>query len=32
MIKEVMTVNQAVAEAVRLAKPKVIPVYPITPQ
>lgn len=32
MIKEVMTANKAVAEAVRLAKPQVIPVYPITPQ
>ena len=32
MVKEVMTSNKAVAEAVRLAKPKVIPVYPITPQ
>ena len=27
-----MTSNKAVAEAVRLAKPQVIPVYPITPQ
>ena len=32
MKKEVMTANKAVAEAVKLAKPKVIPVYPITPQ
>ena len=32
MIREVMTSNKAVAEAVRLAKPQVIPVYPITPQ
>ena len=32
MVREVMTSNKAVAEAVRLAKPKVIPVYPITPQ
>ena len=32
MVKEVMTSNKAVAEAIRLAKPKVIPVYPITPQ
>ncbi|MCQ2971978.1 MAG: pyruvate ferredoxin oxidoreductase [archaeon] len=32
MVKEVMTSNKAVAEAVRLAKPQVIPVYPITPQ
>ena len=29
MTKEVMTANKAVAEAVRLAKPQVIPVYPI---
>ena len=27
-----MTANKAVAEAARLAKPQVIPVYPITPQ
>lgn len=32
MTKEVMTANKAVAEAARLAKPQVIPVYPITPQ
>lgn len=32
MTKEVMTANKAVAEAVKLAKPEVIPVYPITPQ
>ena len=32
MIREVMTANKAVAEAARLAKPEVIPVYPITPQ
>ncbi|MDR3291250.1 MAG: pyruvate ferredoxin oxidoreductase [Methanobrevibacter sp.] len=32
MIKKVITSNQAVAEAVKLAKPDVIPVYPITPQ
>ena len=32
MTKEVMTANKAVTEAVRLAKPQVIPVYPITPQ
>ena len=32
MVREVMTSNKAVAEAVRLAKPQVIPVYPITPQ
>lgn len=29
---EIMTGNKAVAEAVKLAKPKVISVYPITPQ
>lgn len=27
-----MTANKAIAEAVRLARPQVIPVYPITPQ
>lgn len=32
MTKEVMTANKAIAEAVRLSKPQVIPVYPITPQ
>jgi pyruvate ferredoxin oxidoreductase alpha subunit len=32
MVRKVMTANQAVAEAVKLAKPQVIPVYPITPQ
>jgi pyruvate ferredoxin oxidoreductase alpha subunit len=32
MTKKVMTANSAVAEAVKLAKPQVIPVYPITPQ
>lgn len=32
MTKKVMTSNESVATAVRLAKPKVIPVYPITPQ
>jgi len=32
MKKKVMTANKAVAEAVKLAKPQVIPVYPITPQ
>ncbi|MDR2623874.1 MAG: pyruvate ferredoxin oxidoreductase [Methanobrevibacter sp.] len=32
MIKKVITSNQAVAEAVKLVKPDVIPVYPITPQ
>jgi pyruvate ferredoxin oxidoreductase alpha subunit len=32
MTKKVMTTNSAVAEAVRLARPQVIPVYPITPQ
>lgn len=29
---KVITANRAIAEAVRLAKPKVVPVYPITPQ
>jgi len=29
---KVITANRAIAEAVKLAKPKVIPVYPITPQ
>jgi len=32
MTKKVMTANKAVSEAVKLAKPQVIPVYPITPQ
>ena len=32
MTKKVMTSNESVATAVKLAKPKVIPVYPITPQ
>ncbi|MDR2874242.1 MAG: pyruvate ferredoxin oxidoreductase [Methanobrevibacter sp.] len=32
MVKKVITSNEAVAEAVKLAKPDVIPVYPITPQ
>ncbi|MDR1721981.1 MAG: pyruvate ferredoxin oxidoreductase [Methanobrevibacter sp.] len=32
MVVKVITSNQAVAEAVKLAKPKVVPVYPITPQ
>lgn len=32
MTKQVMTSNKAVAEAVKLAKPQVVPVYPITPQ
>ncbi|MBO7518713.1 MAG: pyruvate ferredoxin oxidoreductase, partial [Methanobrevibacter sp.] len=32
MAKEIMTTNRAVAEAVKLAKPQVVPVYPITPQ
>ncbi len=32
MTNQVMTSNKAVAEAVKLAKPQVIPVYPITPQ
>ena len=29
---KVITANRAIAEAVKLAKPNVIPVYPITPQ
>lgn len=29
---KVISANKAIAEAVRLAKPKVVPVYPITPQ
>jgi pyruvate ferredoxin oxidoreductase alpha subunit len=32
MVIKVMSANQAIAEAVKLANPKVIPVYPITPQ
>ncbi|MDR3062620.1 MAG: pyruvate ferredoxin oxidoreductase [Methanobrevibacter sp.] len=32
MVVKVITSNQAVAEAVKLSKPKVVPVYPITPQ
>lgn len=32
MVKKVMTANRAISEAVRLAKPQVVPVYPITPQ
>jgi len=32
MVLKVISANQAVAEAVKLAKPGVIPVYPITPQ
>ena len=28
MAKEIMTTNRAVAEAVKLAKPQVVPVYP----
>ena len=32
MTTEIMTTNRAVAEAVKLAKPQVVPVYPITPQ
>ncbi|MEJ8543335.1 pyruvate synthase subunit PorA [Methanothermobacter wolfeii] len=32
MVLKVISANQAVAEAVKLAKPEVIPVYPITPQ
>lgn len=32
MVLKVMTSNRAVAEAVKMAKPDVVPVYPITPQ
>ncbi len=32
MVKKVFTSNRAVAEAVKLARPQVVPVYPITPQ
>lgn len=32
MVVKVITSNEAVSEAVKLAKPNVIPVYPITPQ
>ncbi|MDR0900866.1 MAG: pyruvate ferredoxin oxidoreductase [Methanobrevibacter sp.] len=32
MVIKVITANQAIAEAVKLAKPQVVPVYPITPQ
>jgi pyruvate ferredoxin oxidoreductase alpha subunit len=32
MVLKVMTANKAIAEAVRLARPQVVPVYPITPQ
>jgi len=32
MVTKVMSANQAIAEAVKLANPQVIPVYPITPQ
>jgi len=32
MVLKVMSSNQAIAEAVKLANPNVIPVYPITPQ
>ncbi|EKF85845.1 pyruvate synthase subunit PorA [Methanobacterium formicicum] len=32
MVQKVFTSNRAVAEAVKLAKPAVVPVYPITPQ
>jgi len=32
MVLEVISTNKAVAEAVRLVKPAVVPVYPITPQ
>lgn len=31
-MRKVISANKAIAEAVRLAKPKVVPVYPITPQ
>lgn len=31
MTKKVMTATEAISEAVKLAKPKVVPVYPITP-
>ncbi len=32
MVLKVISANNAVAEAVKLAKPQVVPVYPITPQ
>jgi len=32
MVQKVYSSNRAVAEAVKLAKPNVVPVYPITPQ
>ena len=32
MVRKIMTANRAISEAVLLAKPQVIPVYPITPQ
>lgn len=32
MVLKVISANEAIAEAVKLAKPNVIPVYPITPQ
>jgi len=32
MTKKIMTTNRAVSEAVKLVRPQVIPVYPITPQ
>ncbi|NYB53136.1 MAG: pyruvate ferredoxin oxidoreductase [Methanobacteriaceae archaeon] len=32
MVLKVISANKAIAEAVRLAKPQVVPVYPITPQ
>ncbi|KZX15467.1 pyruvate synthase subunit PorA [Methanobrevibacter cuticularis] len=32
MTLKVITANEAIAEAVKLSKPKVVPVYPITPQ
>jgi len=31
-MRKVISANKAIAEAVRLAKPNVVPVYPITPQ
>ena len=31
MVKKVITSNEAVATGVKLSKPQVIPVYPITP-
>ncbi|MDI6725296.1 MAG: pyruvate ferredoxin oxidoreductase, partial [Methanobacterium sp.] len=32
MVLKVISANQSIAEAVNLAKPNVVPVYPITPQ